>query len=469
MTVGSGVDSPEVHDSSEWNRVFGDEDDEDSGAFSGPEGITQERGSLSDPTFHQMSVAELRALQKKEEDEEGEERAAEEKTDSGRWKDSGLFLTPSFQERAAEDAAEDEQERLAKLAGLGRDEAIGPEGVPKKIPPMPFTEPDFAVPARRIGGMVWFFLGILIGLTGYMLDAFYASTFVATPVAIVGLLLLTATRWSGYVALISAVVGGVGSCVLGAQLLLGDQMPMMLGGGLLSGPAIGLAFVGFGVVLILGNLLMLAGGPGIARNLVSGAVLVLGLLGLMLVVHLSDIRPVLTAPAGSFQPARHGSSAEGFTFSKPEGWATYSWSEVVDLSPLAAGLASPPEYHFVNRNQDIMVAFYVEETPRLTLAQLLGREEPTMLEQEISRGLPAVTAEAEQFQFRGHDFVENTYQGVLDSGERLAITVARAQLGPQRSFYVAATRDRDTRATHRDVENALNAFYAELRLVDPEG
>lgn len=342
--------------------------------------------------------------------------------------------------------------------------AIDEDGIPRYIPALPVVVEE-GVTGRRICGLAWAIFGAILGLVVYNAGIFSYGTLFFAPVLIVGLLLTTGAHWAGTLASVVAflcfVVYNFAGYVI-AYTPEGISLPPIL----TTLPSeFGVSLMWFGFLLPVATLIMILGDSKTPRA-VAGALLMLVptvALTIWVTSTTTIFRPKLAEPRGPIAAETIRAEGAGYTFTKPEGWVTYEWNRAREISPLAQGVSSVPNYFFLNGNQDMMLAFHIDEAPRRTLASLLGQTVRTPIEEDLSRNLPATQPGSDPFFFQEVEFQEVVYTGAVENGARVSVTVVKGDLG-NRTLIISLTRDlQSNRTTAEDADAVLNNVIGSLR------
>lgn len=363
---------------------------------------------------------------------------------------------------------------LAQTFGEPVRRAVDADGKPLYVPEIPAEEEDTTAYGRHVAGVAWLIFAAFMGAGFVIAGKMSLGGAFLTPMVLAGLFMLTAVRWSGVVGLLLSFVygltlGSVGSIILRegslADTVLGIEQSLP--------DPYGFVLIGLGISFIVANVLMLVASPGMTRALTGAFLLVLPQVGAILLLATSEIRPKLVNPLDGPNPEALGTPQLGITFSKPQDWYTYPWTQMKTFSPMAMDLTTEPLFWFVNEKQDIMVAFYYDEARR-SLAQLFGGPERlTPLEREVTREMASQSETPSSFSFGGKVFVEELYEGTVSSGQRLSLIVDKTQVG-DKTLLVVLTRDARHNSSRTEGETALNLFYKTLKFHDappeaPEG
>lgn len=343
--------------------------------------------------------------------------------------------------------------------------AIDEDGIPRYIPALPVPV-ETGVRGRRICGMAWALFGAILGLVVLNAGIFSYGTLFFAPLLIVGLLLMTGAHWAGtfasVVAFLCFLLYNFAGYVI-AYAPEGISLPPIL---TTLPPEFGITLMWFGFLLPVATLIMILGDSATPRA-VAGAILLLAptiALTIWVTTTTTIFRPKLAEPRGPIAAETITATGAGYSFTKPEGWVTYEWNKAKEISPLAQGVSSVPNYFFLNGNQDMMLAFHIDEAPRRTLASLLGQTVRTPIEEDLARNLPATQPTSKPFVFQGIEFQEVVYTGAVDTGARLSVTVVKGDLG-NRTLIISLTRDmQSNRTTSEDADAVLNNVIGSLRI-----
>jgi len=222
--------------------------------------------------------------------------------------------------------------------------------------------------------------------------------------------------------------------------------------------------MGIAWTFVISAILMLVKAPGMGRAVLGAFVLLMPLIGGTVWINATtdQFTPKLASPTETAEAAQQGSTLEGFFFTKPAGWVSYEWNRVMELSSLATQLKKRPNYYYFNPTQGKMVSFYLDDIPPRTIATLLGQYKPSLMEETLIRGLPAV-GRPSAYKVGGADFTERSYEGQLGPA-RLHLTIAKAEIGEKVLLVVLTQNVKNALTEVKDAEDPLNAFMSELRI-----
>lgn len=366
------------------------------------------------------------------------------------------------------------QPTASPYAGQGFGEKRGPavdqDGRPLFVPDLPEEREDEGAHGRRVAAVAWLLFALIAG-SGIALglkEVALAGS-IATPIAVVGLLMFTGKKWSGTLGLLGAVVHAGALAWVARMLLQGDES--FLARIHLDNPPpplFGQLFYGVAGAFLLGNLMMLISKPGVLRAIIGAVFVVLPMLGVTGTLAINEVRPMVANPLGNASPAIIHLDDEGISFVKPAGWLTYTWADVPQAAPVAKDLRTAPRAFYLNERQDLMFAVYFDDGAKPALAQLFGGDKLTPLELEVTRGLPPVGKEDETFDLQGKTLLENVYEGTTQSNAKLSIITNKTQLGG-RMLLIAMMRDMRANPDAVDASRALDSFYKSFEFAGPKG
>ncbi|CAN5321525.1 hypothetical protein BH09SUM1_BH09SUM1_14040 [soil metagenome] len=339
--------------------------------------------------------------------------------------------------------------------------AVNQDGVPAFIPELTAIE-DPALNGRRIAGLAWIVYALLVLAGGLAQGDIQTASYAGVPMIAMGAMLLAGFEWASVFALIVSAVVFLGFGIL-ALAAIGVEDVISLTGLHEMPPAYGAAFFASGLFFLGGNLLMLLGQAGTGRA-VSGAILkLLPLAALAAVFAMTPVRPRLIDPLSpTTSEVIGGEPTDYFGFEKPAGWVTYDWPAAsIAQHPLLTGLEHQPRYFYLDKSQDLMVSFYITEKQHKSLTELFGERGLTDLEKEISHNLPPA-GEPTKFTSKGLDFEENSYDGTLDNGAKLSVTIDRTDIS-DRTIYIVLSRDLRGKVTEEQGVAALDTFFDKFK------
>jgi len=339
--------------------------------------------------------------------------------------------------------------------------AISRDGTPRFVPDIPETIEDDGELGCRVAAGAYAVFGVMLTLGAVQSGNIGGAACVLAPVFGCAGLLLTGKRWAAILTLVLGCLWGL----LFVSLALFTQaiISLITEQGITFPPLLGLGLLVVGLSFIIGNVMMLVGGPGMGRAIAGALFMLVPFVGLGIVAANSEFPRALSKPVGVFAEETIGTEEDGFTLRKPDGWNSYDWEMVKLVSPLAQGLLTVPKYHFINRKQDMMVSIYIAEPPRRSLSQLFGPGELSELEKEITRELPPKAEKPDEYPFAGEEFSEMTYEGTLQSGNALSIIVSQAKVSEKVLFVIVLTRNTKSKTTGEQATAAFNAFFKELK------
>ncbi len=342
--------------------------------------------------------------------------------------------------------------------------AIDEDGNPRFIPQIPVISEEAGVPGRRVCGVSWLIFAALFGFVASLSGEFSPATVFLAPMVIGAFLLLYGASWGGGLGIFLSVIyfaafSGIGYTIAYTP----DKVDNLLGVSLFP-PQVGFAFMGIAWTFVISAILMLVKAPGMGRAVLGAFVLLMPLIGGTVWINATtdQFTPKLASPTETAEAAQQGSTLEGFFFTKPAGWVSYEWNRVMELSSLATQLKKRPNYYYFNPTQAKMVSFYLDDIPPRTIATLLGQYKPSLMEETLIRGLPAV-GRPSAYKVGGADFTERSYEGQLGPA-RLHLTIAKAEIGEKVLLVVLTQNVKNALTEVKDAEDPLNAFMSELRI-----
>ncbi len=355
---------------------------------------------------------------------------------------------------------------------LGGDEGpVDKDGVPRYVPPLPDSYDDQGTLGRKYAGVAWLIAGFLFVL-GTILQGGVGTGLCGTgPYLLGGALMLTGKRWAGIIGLVFMTLISLASFGLAALVLTGSEFFDRIGipvGGLIP---LGIAIAAYGAFFVVSNLMMLVGAPGKGRALAGVLLMILSQVGMSVFLHtMPDATVGVSNPTGPVEAQRVQNRNPNFSFTKPADWATYNWDMVSAAGmagkngfALSSEIVTRPRFHYINKSQDMMVAFYLADKPT-NLIQLFGAEKMTDIEKEFTRELPTV-GEPDSFIWPTDSEVvwrETIHEGRLESGPKLRVIVDRTDLGEAGFLYIVLTANAERTIDQESIDKAMNGFFEEL-------
>lgn len=319
---------------------------------------------------------------------------------------------------------------------------------------------DASVLGWRVAGVSWLIFSALMVIPFIKAGVGTTTVAIFAPLALGGLALLTGWRWIGLTALGITTLYSMFFGFLGYLLIFDIRTLEVFGEISHLPPEYGIGMMVVGATFLFSNALLLVVAPEMGKAVVGALISLLPALGVLGFFLTADTKPRLREPLHGFGAANFQDQQAGFRFQKPSGWTVYSWDEILDVSRLGRGLVTEPDFYFVDESQDLLLAIYLRDLPRRSLADLLGGGPRTALEVEIIRGLTPQAAEPDEFTFKDTEIVfsEMVFEGALPDGTELSIIMDRAELSGK-LLLVVMTRDLQSATTAGDAERQLNEFY----------
>jgi hypothetical protein len=339
--------------------------------------------------------------------------------------------------------------------------AVNADGVPNYVPPLPEPLPDEGSLGRRVAAGAWVMFSVLLLISALKAGMISGFMIVIMPMLIVAALLFSGREWTSTLGLIAGMLLGFLHIGFAALIIAGSGILSNVGIALPMGIMYGVA--GVGLLIIVANMVMLMGTPGLGRSMFGAVLMVVPLVALTGWASTLHLKPLLTKPVDDWQSSPLGGN--GLLFVKPGNWANFKWEQVSTVAVPGRGLSTEPNYHFLDRSQDLLFAIYKTELPQKSLSSLFGPKELYPLEKEVGRGF-APTSDPEVYQFNGAEFTEMNFEGTTEQGDRLSVTLSRVEHNDQ-FFYFVLTRDaKSTSTTAEDATEALNQFFKGLKLLE---
>lgn len=295
---------------------------------------------------------------------------------------------------------------------------------------------------------------------------FYVFAVSQTVMLTLSFLMLFGVRWASWVIAIINMLGALASLVVGAALMLGEQMLRDLGVTLGN---TGQTFTWLLLMQIYSVLVMLML-PRSRFLVLSGAVVCVVYHTAIALLYAQGPMPIrLTNPITHAAASELGDPASGYRFTKPDGYSGYLWRRskpvfvvggVVMLATLELPGAS--EVYLDDRSSTAVFVLVERRSPETD-----GKWQLTLAE-AVSRGVAEVGRR--RFEERGQIFEEREFYGP-EKGSRLRFA-ALVQTASSQSYNAAiiAFADRryylneaDTRLAAR---RAIDAFRSKFELID---